>query len=63
MLGIASIFYLFKSINFGTLFATVSFLTEVNFIFFSYELNSLFIICFFLFIGAVGKSAQLGLHV
>lgn len=62
MLGIVSIFVLFKSVNFGVVFLLVPFLTDVNFCLFSYQLNSILVICFFLFLGAVGKSAQFSLH-
>lgn len=62
MLGIVSTFVLFKSVNFGVVFLLVPFLTDNKFCLFSYQINSIFFICFFLFIGAVGKSAQLSLH-
>lgn len=33
-----------------------------NFVFFGYTFDRISLVCFFLFIGSVGKSAQLGLH-
>ena len=62
MLGIAVIFVLYKSIDFGTIFFITPFIQESQFSFFLYEFNSISLVCFLLFIGAVGKSAQLGLH-
>jgi NADH:ubiquinone oxidoreductase subunit 5 (subunit L)/multisubunit Na+/H+ antiporter MnhA subunit len=57
------IFFFFKSFDFGVVFNLSAFLSQssnVNFLFFSF--NGLDLICFFLFLGAIGKSAQLGLH-
>jgi len=65
VLGLLSIFYVFKSFDYNTVFTLVPFLS--NYIvftipFFDTNVNILVFICIFLFIGAVGKSAQLGLH-
>lgn len=57
------IFFFFKSFDFGVVFNLSAFLSQaqnVNFLFFSF--NRLDLVCFFLFLGAIGKSAQLGLH-
>ncbi len=61
-LGIMGIFFLFKTVDFAVVFACVFKFTEVEFIFCNLPLNALNTICILLFIGAVGKSAQLGLH-
>jgi NADH-ubiquinone oxidoreductase chain 5 len=65
-LGIIAIFYLFKSVDFGTVFALVPLMSEEKLIFslFSceYELHYLTVVCLLLFVGAIGKSAQIGLH-
>jgi NADH-ubiquinone oxidoreductase chain 5 len=61
-LAMFAIFLVFKSIDFSTVFAIAPYFTESNFIFFNFELDKLTVICFLLFIGAVGKSAQIGLH-
>jgi len=61
-LGIFAIFFVFGAVDYSTVFATVSDLLGSRIIFFRVEFDILTIICFFLFIGAVGKSAQIGLH-
>jgi len=53
---------LFKSLNYFVVFPLVGLYTNDIFIFFDYEFNAINLICFFIFIGAVGKSAQIGLH-
>jgi NADH-ubiquinone oxidoreductase chain 5 len=61
-LAIFAIFFTFKSIDFITVFATAPYFANVNFVFFNTVCDQLTIICILLFIGAVGKSAQIGLH-
>ena len=61
-LGIIATFSLFKSVDFATVFACSSHFAETSFIFFHLEWHALNLICALLFVGAVGKSAQLGLH-
>jgi proton-translocating NADH-quinone oxidoreductase chain L len=63
-LGIMGIFSLCKSVNFSTVFACADRFAAQNtqFIFFNFEVNALNTICLLLFVGAIGKSAQLGLH-
>lgn len=61
-LGIFTIFFVFGAVDYSTVFATVPNFISNTLIFFQYDFNVLSIICFFLFMGAVGKSAQLGLH-
>lgn len=62
-LGILMIFYFFKSVNFATVFTLVHHLvTSTSTHFLNCDVDALTLISFFLFIGAVGKSAQLGLH-
>ena len=51
-----------SSLDYDIVFSLASYLKDYNFIFFTYEINSLNLICLFLFLGAMGKSAQLGLH-
>ena len=60
-LGIMAIFSVFKSVDFATVFSTALCINE-NFIFFNFHFESLNIICILLFVGAMGKSAQIGLH-
>lgn len=56
------IFFFFKSFDFGTVFNLVYLLSgaKLNVLWFSFDKIDL--VCFFLFLGAIGKSAQLGLH-
>ena len=61
-LGIFTIFFVFGAVDYSTVFATVPNFISNTLVFFQSEFNVLTIICFFLFMGAVGKSAQLGLH-
>ena len=61
-LGILTLFIQFKAVDYATIFSLVPFYANENFLFLNFEFNSLSLISFFLLIGAVGKSAQLGLH-
>ena len=61
-LGIFGIFVVFKSVDYSTVFALSSNVAHETFLFFNFEVSKLDVICILLFIGAVGKSAQLGLH-
>lgn len=56
------IFFFFKSFDFGVVFNLAYLFSESTIDCFSISFRILDIICFFLFLGAVGKSAQLGLH-
>lgn len=61
-IGILSLFFIFKALDFSTIFISVEFANTVYFSLFGFEIHALSFICFILFIGAIGKSAQLGLH-
>jgi NADH-ubiquinone oxidoreductase chain 5 len=61
-LGILSIFVVFKTVEYSTVFSLVPYFLDYNFLFLNYSFNLITLIGFLLFIGAVGKSAQLGLH-
>ena len=52
----------FNSIDYATVFALAPVFKDYYVIFFGFEINVLTLICFFFFIGATGKSAQVGLH-
>ena len=60
--GIAGIFFIFGSIQFDIIFETASNYQDHNFNFLGMNLSTINTLCFLLFIGAMGKSAQLGLH-
>jgi proton-translocating NADH-quinone oxidoreductase chain L len=61
--AILIIFLTFKTLNFYTIFALNDVFTAVTFDIVGFQINIVELICLFLFIGAVGKSAQVGLHV
>ena len=60
--GIFFIFFYFGSINFEEVFQAAPQFAEKKLLFFGFELNLITLICLFLFIGAMGKSAQFLLH-
>jgi proton-translocating NADH-quinone oxidoreductase chain L len=62
LLAITLILFLFKTVDFLSVFALVNYFSNENFLFFSFSINYITLICIFLFIGAIGKSAQIGLH-
>ena len=62
IIGVLIIFVNFEAVDYATVFSLVPFFIEKKFIFINFEFNLMEIIAFFLFIGAIGKSAQLGLH-
>ncbi len=61
-LGIFAIFFLVDSIEFSTIFAAAPELAETEITFLWMNVNAIELICVLLFIGAMGKSAQLILH-
>ncbi len=61
-IGIFIIFLIFGTLNFEEIFAEVSNFTKTNLSIFGREYNAITLICVFLFIGAMGKSAQFFLH-
>ena len=61
-IGIAGIFYIFGTISFDSIFSQVDEFSEHQIQFLSFSFPTLDFLCFLLFIGAMGKSAQLGLH-
>lgn len=61
-LGLCGIFYLFHTLDYTTIFLSANVFKEPLFFFFGAPFSSFNVICFLLFWGAVGKSAQLGLH-
>jgi len=62
VIGILIVFVEYKAVDYATVFALTPILTNKLFNFLSFDFDLISIICFFLFIGSVGKSAQLGLH-
>ena len=62
IVGVLIIFVKFRAVDYATVFSLVPFFVNEQFIFLNWSFNLIELIGFFLFIGAVGKSAQLGLH-
>ncbi len=61
-LGIFAIFWLFRDVNFDTIFAAAKEKQGLTMPVFGYQLDALTVICLLLFMGAMGKSAQFLLH-
>ena len=61
-LGIFSIFYLFGTVNYSEVFQLIPTIIDKNLIFLGIKINAIDLICLLLFIGAMGKSAQIFLH-
>lgn len=61
-LGIMALYTQCQTVNFACAFACAPRLAETTFTFCTMEVDALTTICILLFIGSIGKSAQLGLH-
>ena len=61
-LGVFAVYYIFRDINFDTIFAAAREKQSVMMPVFGYQVDALTVICLLLFMGAMGKSAQIFLH-
>jgi NADH-quinone oxidoreductase subunit L len=61
-LGIFAVFKLFGTVSFDPVFAAAPEIAKQSMHFLSWDVNALTVTCLLLFVGAMGKSAQLGLH-
>ena len=61
-LGIFLIFYLFGTVNYNEVFQQIPSVIDKRLNFLGFEVKSIDLICLLLFIGAMGKSAQILLH-
>ncbi len=61
-LGIFLIFYLFGTVNYSEVFQQIPTVIDQKLSFLGFEVKAIDLICLFLFIGAMGKSAQILLH-
>jgi len=61
-LGIFLIFYIFGSVNYDEVFQGIPEIIDRNLVFIGININAVDLICLLLFIGAMGKSAQIFLH-
>jgi NADH-quinone oxidoreductase subunit L len=61
-LGIMGVFLVFNSVDFNTVFAAAPGKVNSTIHFLSWDMDTLTILCLLLFVGAMGKSAQIILH-
>jgi len=61
-LGIFAVFMLFETVHLDTIFGLAGSKAEDTLYVFGTEFHALTVICLLLFVGAMGKSAQIGLH-
>lgn len=62
LIGIFVIFVSYKSVDYATISVLTPYISNKSICFLNFNFNVLNLISIFLFLGAVGKSAQLGLH-
>jgi len=62
LFGIVLIFLIFKTTDFITVFALLPFILDDSTFFLFRSYKSVDLIAFFLFVGSIGKSAQIGFH-
>lgn len=60
--GVCLLFYFFRSVDFSIFSCVAPFYKNVTFSFLEIDFFCMDIICLFLFLGSMGKSAQIGLH-
>jgi proton-translocating NADH-quinone oxidoreductase chain L len=63
VLGILILFTNLKTVEYFSTFATISIIQNYTFLFLNYQWSIIDIICILIFIGAMGKSAQIFLHI
>ncbi len=61
-LGIFGVYFIFKTLDFDAVFAAAPSMVGKTFVFAGQNVDILTTLCLLLFIGAMGKSAQIGLH-
>jgi NADH:ubiquinone oxidoreductase subunit 5 (subunit L)/multisubunit Na+/H+ antiporter MnhA subunit len=60
LIGVSLIFSCCYTLDFSVLEVLLPVMQEMNFVY--YNISVLDLVCFFFYIGVMGKSAQLGLH-
>jgi len=63
LVGLSILFFFFGTLKYSVIFALVPYVLNMKFFFLGFYFDVINLICFFLFLGAMGKSAQLGLHI
>src|SRR3984885_10075348 len=61
-LGIFGVWYIFRTLDFDAVFAAAPAMVGKTMVFAGHNVDILTTLCLLLFVGAMGKSAQLGLH-
>jgi len=61
-IGVLAIFYTFQTVEFSVVFGLAPYLTSSTILFGNTTMSPLVLISMLLFLGAMGKSAQIGLH-
>lgn len=62
VVGVLTVFYTFQSVEFGAVFGLPTYFTESTILLGRFTISPLALATFLLFVGAMGKSAQIGLH-
>jgi len=62
IIAVLFLLLIFKTTDYIIIFNLIPFIVNQTYIFLNIEFTKISIIAFFLFIGAIGKSAQIGLH-
>jgi NADH-quinone oxidoreductase subunit L len=62
LLGIFAVYFIFGTLQFDAVFAGAADIAGNTIQFLSWQVDALTVTCILLFVGAMGKSAQLGLH-
>lgn len=62
LLALFSMYLTCNTLDYEVIFTLAPFLSECKYFLFGYQISILDFICCFLFLGAMGKSAQIGLH-
>lgn len=63
VVGVLMIFYGFKSLDYSVVFSLVPYFSSYDIVFWGMDVNLLTVAGVGLFVGVMGKSAQIGLHV
>nr|AZL92975.1 NADH dehydrogenase subunit 5 [Peronospora effusa]AZL93043.1 NADH dehydrogenase subunit 5 [Peronospora effusa] len=63
LLGVLTVFYNIRTIEYFSTFAAISIVKNFYFIFCNYILSIIDVACILIFVGAMGKSAQIFLHL
>jgi NADH-ubiquinone oxidoreductase chain 5 len=63
LLGIFTIYFVFNTLDYEIVFNLSKIIKDLQINFLNFDIQVIDLICLFLFFGAMGKSAQIGLHV